>query len=128
MIIVERELVYGIDIYRFRTSKNIPYQLTFEKDLTQDRINVHLANLYACEPDHYDKEVRKIVCDIVFEYLSRTNCTLFFEIEVTHERNDLTMVKFIRWAYLYPMAQFKYEITQLGSTFYLEAYITKKKN
>ena len=126
MIIVKKENVYGIDIFRFTTSQKIPYQLTFEKDLSKNRINIHLANLFANEPEFYDKEIRKIVCDIIHEYLDYTNVTLFFEIEVTHSRNDITMIKFLRWSALYPENHFKYEITQIDDIYYAEVYITRK--
>lgn len=33
MIIVKQEKVYGIDVFTFKSTKNIPYQLTFEKSL-----------------------------------------------------------------------------------------------
>lgn len=125
-IIITRENIYGIDVFRFFTKNKTPYQLTFEQDLDSDRINVHLMNLYATEPKKYDSEIRKTVCDIVHEYLRTRNCKLYFEIETSYDRNDLKLVKFIKWASLYPGTIFRCEITTFESSYFAEVHITKK--
>ncbi len=126
MIIVKQENIYGIDVFRFNTSNQIPYQLTFEKDLKEDRINIHLANLFALENCIFDKDIRKIVCDIISEYLISTNCVLFFEINVSHNRNDLKMIKFLKWANSYGKHSLTFDLTEYQDVIYSEVYIRNK--
>ncbi len=40
-----KEVIYGITVYDIKTDNNIPYQLTFERDLFYDRVNVSLVPL-----------------------------------------------------------------------------------
>ena len=41
----KKDIIYGITVYDILTDNKIPYQLTFERDLFIDRINVSLISL-----------------------------------------------------------------------------------
>jgi|GEM_PF-3797014 len=122
MIVIKSEKVYGIDVYTFKSSRNIPYQLTFEKSLSGKYIDVCLVNLLGDNDSPYCREIRTAVSSIAQAYIQKGE-TLFFNIEYGTKKNLFLFLKFIRWISLEKSVKARVEITAMEDIEYLEVYI-----
>jgi|SRR5690554_5367625 len=125
---VRKEIIYGISVYTLSTNNKIPYQLTFERDLFLDRINVNLLPLiYPENKICYD--LRKMVCDCFIEYLNENpDEELYFEIDISNRKGELKMIKFLKWMEVYKNDYtVNFEFTNTNAIKYFEVYISKKR-
>lgn len=123
MIVVTSEKVYGIDVYTFKSSHGTPYQLTFEKNMSGEHIDVSLVNLLGKDDSLYCKEIRDVVKTVSLPYLLKKE-TLFFNIVYSEEKKLILFYKFLRWIRIESAAKFRIEITTIKNIEYLEVYIT----
>lgn len=124
---VSKDLVYGIHVYTLPTKNKIPYQLTFERDLFFDRINVNLLPLIDPEKNHC-LDLRELVCNSFVDYFkNNSNETVYFEVDLTTRSGLLKMIKFLKWFIPYKeeyVISFEQTITKGIS--YMEVYIKMK--
>lgn len=124
MIIVNKEVIYGMDVFTFNSSKNIPYQLTFQKDLSERYYIVSLVNLLGQNDSPYCKEFREVISEIVYDYIFTKKCKLFFDIEFSSKKNFLLLMKFLRWIELDKRIDAKIEITNnFKNVEYVEVFL-----
>lgn len=121
---IEKDQAYGTTAYNISTAEKIPYQLTFERDLYVNRVNVALLPMIMPE-GRYCTDLRKSVCECFEDYLKNTpNETLYFETEIQSKEGYLRMMKFIRWMSLYKdVYNFHFEATNSNDLKYMEVYI-----
>ncbi len=124
MIIVKKEEVYGIDLYTFRNSHNIPYQLSFERNISGKHYDVSLVNLLGKSDGGFCKEIRTAISEITYEYLLSKRCTLFFDIEYSSAEKLVLLLKFLRWIELDERVDVEFLITNVEGIEYIEVYIT----
>ncbi|ATL41814.1 TPA: hypothetical protein ACGQK4_002248 [Elizabethkingia anophelis] len=124
---VSRDFIYGIDVYTLTTNNKIPYQITFERDLFLDRINVNLLPLIHPEKNVcYD--LRKLVCDSFLDYFENNeNETVYFEIDISNKYGELKMIKFLKWIEPYRDNYIiDFNFTNYNSIRYMEVTIKRK--
>lgn len=124
---VKKALIYGIDVYTIKTDQQIPYQLSFERDLFHDRVNVHLIPLISPEKK-ICPDLRQLVCNCFLDYMKdNPDESLYFDIDVSNRKGELTLIKFLRWAEKYN-ADFEVEFnfTHTPAIRYMEIYIRSK--
>lgn len=123
---VKNELIYGIEVYTITTDNKIPYQLSFERDLFFDRINVHLIPLVHPEKN-LCKDLRQLVCQSFVDYMDRNPLeSVYFDMDISQKKGQLTLIKFLRWAQEYAEKyEFKFNLTQTPAIQYMEIYIQK---
>jgi hypothetical protein len=124
---INREIVYGINVYTLSTTNKIPYQLTFERDLFFDRINVNLLPLIHPEKNRCI-DLRNLVCDCFIEYLNENpDEIVYFEIDVSYREGELKMIKFLKWIENHKDDySVSFEFTKTNAIQYMEVYIQKK--
>lgn len=124
---VSKDLVYGIDVYTLTTNNKIPYQLTFERDLFFDRINVNLLPLIDPEKNHCI-DLRELVCKSFVDYFKNNSSeTVYFEVDITNRHGLLKMIKFLKWFIPYKEDYtISFEQTITKGISYMEVYIKLK--
>lgn len=127
MIITTHEIIYGIDVYTFRSSRGIPYQLTFQENESGKYVDVCLINLLGSIDAPYCNHLRSAVSKIVYDYLLRHKCKLFFNIEYSDKRKLLLLIKFLRWIALDKRVLADFQITQIEGIEYAEIFLTLNK-
>jgi hypothetical protein len=124
---VSKELIYGIQVYTLSTNNKIPYQLTFERDLFFDRVNVNLVPLFNPEKNSCP-DLRSMVCDCFVEFLDENEDeNVYFEIDISYKGGQLKMIKFLRWFENHRNNYIvTFELTKTNAVNYMEVYIKKK--
>lgn len=124
---VSKEFIYGIDVYTLTTNNKIPYQLTFERDLFFDRINVNLLPLIHPERNTC-LDLRNLVCDCFLDYFHNyPDETVYFEIDISERYGQLKMIKFLNWiAPFREKYSVNFEKTKSNGILYMEVYIKAK--
>lgn len=124
---IEKEVVYGTTVYNILTQSKIPYQLTFERDLFYDRINVCLIPMLGPEkvscPDLKDAVIKSFL-----DYFNdNPDQTVYIDIDIYHARNQITLYKFLKWMEPY-LEDFdiSVDLTQSNSIQFIEIHIRKK--
>lgn len=124
---IEKEVVYGTTVYKILTEKKIPYQLTFERDLFYDRINVCLIPMLSPEkvscPD-----LRNAVIKSFLDYFNdNPQETVYIDIDIYHSRNQITLYKFLKWMEPHiDSFDITVDLTMSNSILYVEIYIKNK--
>lgn len=122
----KKEIIYGITVYDILTDNKIPYQLTFERDLFIDRINVSLVPMV----DPQKKNCKDLKGEVINSFLdyfdNNPNETVYLDIDIYNERNKLTFYKFLKWMEPYfSLFNIEIELTINESLSYVEIHITK---
>jgi len=120
----------GCHVYEFNVVCNkqtIPYQLSLEEDIAEERFNVVLLNLMAKDNETIVQELKTIVCECIIHFFNMfPKAILYFDIDVAYKRNYIKFVKFFRWASNHQSYNFIIDSTQKNLIKYLEVTITKK--
>lgn len=118
------EVIYGINVYRFNTSRGIPYQLTIQEDIRHKRYNVSLVDLL-CEKKHIsDPEIRELVSHLLYKFLKNNrHYKLYFDISIKVFKDLNRFFKFHRWSKSYDDISFEAKVTKVNGSAYIEVYI-----
>jgi hypothetical protein len=124
---ISKELIYGIDVYTLKTNNKIPYQLTFERDLFFDRVNVNLLPLINPEKNSCS-DLRNLVCKSFIEYFNdNPKEIVYFEIDISYKKGELKLIKFLKWIEIHRISyDVNLELTSTDAIKYIEVYISKK--
>ncbi|TJY37714.1 hypothetical protein [Pontimicrobium aquaticum] len=120
MIVVTRENIYGLDVFRFISSKRTPYQLVFDDTVSLKYTEVSLVNLLGQSDSIYCKSLRQAVCSIIFDYIAEKKCTLYFDFKLDGAKGMSLFKKFVRWIKLEPRVIADVEITPYDGSHYIE--------
>jgi hypothetical protein len=131
MIKVNEGFTYGSYHYEFTLTSensNIPYQITFDRDLYFNRTNVTLLNLTTGDDNgFFSRDIRNTICGCFTSFFSKEpNENVYFELDLSHNRNIIKFYKFYRWGLLYPEYNYKIEITERQDILYAGITISKK--
>ena len=126
MLLYSTSSIYGIDVYTFTSSYGFPFQLTVEPHLQYDKYNISLINLMGRSKHLFDKEIKKVICDILYKHLKITSRILYFEIDITKKSEMIKLVKFYRWSTKFTDINFDVEIIKTARTKYAEVTIQPK--
>lgn len=124
---VSKDFVYGIDVYTLNTNNKIPYQLTFERDLFFDRINVNLLPLIHPE-NNVCHDLKNLVCQCFEDYFEdNSGEEVYFEIDISERYGQLKLIKFLNWMEPYKSGyNFRFLLTSTNAINYIEVYISSK--
>ena len=111
MIVARRENIYGLDVFTFYSSKRIPYQLTFDDNISPKHTEVSLVNLLGQTDSLYCRFLRTAVSQIIYDYIVEKKCTVYFNFEFKDDKGLSLFKKFIRWSALEPKIKTTVEIT-----------------
>jgi len=122
----KKEIIYGITVYDILTDNKIPYQLTFERDLFVDRINVSLVPMIDPQKKFCADLKREVIESFLDYFENNPSETVYLDIDIYHERNKLTFYKFLKWMQPYfNLFNIEIELTINDSISYVEIYIKK---
>lgn len=121
-----KEIIYGITVYDILTDNKIPYQLTFERDLFIDRINVSLIPMIDPQKK-FCVDLKGEVIESFLDYFENNPTeTVYLDIDIYNDRNKFTFYKFLKWMEPYfPQFNIEIELTINDSLSYVEIYIKK---
>jgi len=121
-----KEIIYGITVYDILTDNKIPYQLTFERDLFIDRINVSLIPMIDPQKK-FCVDLKGEVFESFLDYFENNPTeTVYLDIDIYNDRNKFTFYKFLKWMEPYfPQFNIEIELTINDSLSYVEIYIKK---
>ena len=121
-----KEIIYGITVYDILTDNKIPYQLTFERDLFIDRINVSLIPLINPEKNHCSDLKGEVINSFLDFFDNNPNELVYLDIDIFDNRNKLTLYKFLKWMEPYiSNLNIEIELTQTEALEYVEIFIRK---
>lgn len=123
---IEKDQAYGSTVYNILTEKKIPYQLSFERDLFYDRVNVVLVPMINPEKNNCP-DLKGAVLKSFSDFFDRnSDQTVYLDIDIYHERNQITLYKFLKWMEPY-LDEFdiSIEMTKTQSILYAEIFIKK---
>jgi hypothetical protein len=120
MIVVTRENIYGLDVFRFISSTHTPYQLVFDDSVSIKHTEVSLVNLLGQNDSRYCKSLRSAVSSIIYTYLVEKKCSLYFDFKLDGEKGMSLFKKFVRWIKFEPRVIVDVEITPYNGTHYIE--------
>jgi len=131
MVNVKDGYAYGSYFYDFTIQcnlNNIPYQLSFDRDLYFNRTNVILLNyLTGDDNDCFCPKLRETVCNCFLSFFEKEPLeNVHFEIDLSHNRNSTKLLKFYRWSLLHPNLKFKIDVTERDDIFYAGVKISIK--
>lgn len=120
MIAATREVIYGLDVYTFSSSQQVPYQLTFDDTVNPKYTEVSLVNLLGQSDGRYCRYIRSAVGQYCYEYMSEKKATLYFNMEVSTPQGFSLLKKFVRWMELEPKIKTDLLITPVEETLFVE--------
>lgn len=125
MIQYVEEVIYGINVYRFKSNQGNPYQLTIQEDIHHKRNDVSLIDIYCLDKHLFDKDLRIVISHILYKFLKNNkHYKLFFDMNLENQKDLNRFYKFHRWSKQYDDIKFKADVTKINGSFYIEAYIS----
>lgn len=101
MQIIEETTALGVSFCHFKTIRfKNQYNLTFTKLERDDFYEVHLIPLVLSSEDgrsEYDRDLRKFVCDKIYQFMQEKECKIYFSINCIGISNEYLVWKFSRW-------------------------------
>ena len=105
MKIVEETTALGVPFCHFKTTiHRNQYNLTFTKTNKKNTYEVHLIPLLILRNDGkvmFDNEIRKFVCDKIYDFMTQKRCSVYFNINCIGLGNEYLLWKFSRWIKYY---------------------------
>lgn len=121
-----KEIIYGITVYDILTDNKIPYQLTFERDLFIDRINVSLIPMIDPQRNFCADLKGEVIKSFLDYFDNNPTETVYLDIDIYDNRNKVTFYKFLKWMEPYfHLFTIEIELTQNDSIAYIEIHIKK---
>lgn len=121
---INYEHVYDIDVYVFKNSNGLEYQLTFEQNLKCNLVNTRLVNLLASPNSLYCRDLRKTIKSIIYEYLLTNSCILFFDIKLNSYRKYILLSKLLRWIELEDKVRNSLKLNYKNGELFVEFYLS----
>ncbi|MGB5941257.1 MAG: hypothetical protein WBG71_00080 [Leeuwenhoekiella sp.] len=126
MIVATKEIIYGLQVYTFKNSHKVPYQLTFDPGVSNKNIQVSLVNLWGEHQTKYCRYIRKAVSQYIIEYILETKKPVYFTVEVHDDGRGFPLLKkFIRWADLEPRVEIFLDLTKVDNVSCIEFHVKK---
>jgi len=122
MLDYKKEIIYGIVVYNFKNSHEVPFQLCLDNknESSTNRYRVTLVNLLGLNDTIYCQKLRKYLRSIIKKFIVGTEKTLVFDIMLTDYKKELLLIKFVRWLEFDPEISYNINVDNLNGQYFAE--------